>query len=78
MRSHINGNQVFALEGALELTQVPQNVHQRHAFQAWHARDAVHACTIFLSGFVSIENKGSKIKIPQQKVASSILVARSI
>ncbi len=31
----------------------------------------------FRSGFVSIENKGSKIQLPKLKVASSSLVARS-
>ena len=56
----------------------PPNVPQRHANQARHARYAVHASTIFLSEFLSIENKGSKVKIPKLKVASSSLVARSI
>jgi len=50
---------------------------QRRANQAMHARYAVHASTFFLSDFVSIENKGSKIQIPKLEVASSILVARS-
>jgi len=56
---------------------VPQNVPQRHANQALHARYALHARTFLLSDFVSIENKGSKIQIPKLKVASSSLVARS-
>jgi hypothetical protein len=43
-----------------------------------HARYAVHARTLFLSDFVSIENKGSKIQIPKLDVAGSIPVARSI
>jgi len=38
----------------------------------------VHARTFFLSGFVSIENKGSRIQIPKLDVAGSIPVARSI
>ena len=37
----------------------------------------MHARTFFLSNFVSIENKGSKIQLPKLKVASSSLVARS-
>jgi hypothetical protein len=57
---------------------VPQNVPQRHANQATHARYAAHARTFFLSDFVSIENKGSKIQIPKLDVAGSIPVARSI
>jgi hypothetical protein len=51
---------------------VPQNVPQRYANQALHAR------TVFPSDFVSIENKGSKIQIPKLDVAGSIPVARSI
>jgi len=43
-----------------------------------HARYAAYARRFFLSGFVSIENKGSKLLIPKLKVASSSLVARSI
>jgi len=43
-----------------------------------HARYLAHARTFFLSGFVSIENKGAVILIPKLKVASSSLVARSI
>jgi hypothetical protein len=38
--------------------------------QATHARYAVHARTIFLSDFVSIENKGAVILIPKLKVAT--------
>jgi len=56
---------------------VPQNVPQRHANQAMHARYAVHARTFFLSDFVSVENKESNILLPKLKVASSSLVARS-
>jgi hypothetical protein len=41
------------------------------------ARDAQHAPAIFLSVFVSIENKGPLGYIPKLKVASSSLVARS-
>ena len=59
------------------MTHRPPNVPQRHANQASHARYAAHARTFFLSDFVSIENKGSKILIPKLKVASSSLVARS-
>jgi hypothetical protein len=55
----------------------PPNVPQRHANQAMHARYAAHARTFFLSDFVSIENKGSKIQIPKLDVAGSIPVARS-
>ena len=55
----------------------PPNVPQRHADQAAHARYALHARTLFLRDFVSIENKGSKIQIPKLKVAGSIPVARS-
>ena len=43
----------------------PPNVPQQYANQALHARYAAHACTFFLSDFVSIENKGSKIQIPK-------------
>jgi len=57
---------------------VPQNVPQRDANQATHARYAAHARTFFLSDFVSIENKGSKIQIPKLDVAGSIPVARSM
>jgi hypothetical protein len=60
-----------------QVTHDPANVPQRHANQATHARYAVHARTFFLSDFVSVENKGSKIQLPKLKVASSILVARS-
>jgi hypothetical protein len=42
-----------------------------------HARYAAHARTCFSRDFVSIENKGSKIKIPKLDVAGSIPVARS-
>jgi len=42
-----------------------------------HAWYAVHARTFFLSDFVSVENKGSRIQLPKLKVASSNLVARS-
>ena len=42
-----------------------------------HARYATHARTFFISDFVSVENKGSKIQLPKLKVASSRLVARS-
>src|SRR5262245_27273481 len=59
------------------LTHRPPNVPQRHANQAMHARYAAHARTFFLSDFVSVENKGSKIQLPKLKVASSSLVARS-
>ena len=59
-------------------TAVPQNVPQRHANHATHARYATYARAFFLSHFVSIENKGSKIYFPKLKVASSSLVARSI
>jgi hypothetical protein len=59
------------------IENVPQNVPQRYANQALHARYAVHARTFFLSDFVSIENKGSKILIPKLDVAGSIPVARS-
>src|SRR5215813_14631773 len=38
---------------------------------ATHGRYEVHACTFFLSDFVSIENKGLKIQLPKLKVASS-------
>jgi hypothetical protein len=55
----------------------PANVPQRYANQALHARYAVHARTFFLSDFVSIENKGSKILIPKLDVAGSIPFARS-
>ena len=60
------------------VTHRPANVLQRHAFQARHARYATHARIFFLSDFVSVENKGSKIQLPKLKVASSSLVARSI
>ena len=60
------------------MTHRPANVPQRHANQAMHARYAVHARTLFLSDFVSIENKGSKIQIPKLDVAGSIPVARSM
>ena len=43
----------------------PANVPQRYANQATHARYAAHARTFFLSDFISIENKGSKIQIPK-------------
>ncbi len=56
----------------------PPNIPQRYANQATHARHAVHARTFFLSDFVSIENKGSKLLIPKLDVAGSIPVARSI
>jgi len=56
---------------------VPQNVPQLCANQARHARYAAHARTFFVSGFVSIENKGRCIYLPKLKVASSSLVARS-
>jgi len=56
----------------------PANVPQLYANQALHARYAAHARTFFLSDFVSIENKGSKIQIPKLDVAGSIPVARSI
>ena len=56
----------------------PPNVPQRHANQATHARYAMHAHTFFQSDFVSVGNKGLKIQLPKLKVASSILVARSI
>src|SRR6266436_2244453 len=55
----------------------PANVPQQYANQATHARYAAHARTFFLSDFVSIENKGSKIQIPKLDVAGSIPVARS-
>ena len=42
-----------------------------------YARYALHARTLFLSDFESIENKGSKIQIPKLEVAGSIPVARS-
>ena len=61
-----------------ELIHRPANVPQRCANQARHARYAVHARTLLLSDFVSIENKGSKIQIPKLDVAGSIPVARSI
>jgi hypothetical protein len=53
------------LKEQTELTHVPQNVPQRHANQALHARYAAHARTFFLSEFVSIGNKGSKIYFPK-------------
>src|SRR5262249_39950349 len=59
------------------LTHRRANVPQRHANQATHARYATHARTFFLSDFVSLENKGSKIQLPKLKVASSSPVARS-
>ncbi len=55
----------------------PANVPQQHANQAMHAPYAVHARAFFVSGFVSVENKGSKIQIPKLDVAGSIPVARS-
>ena len=58
-------------------THRPPNVPQRHANQAMHAQYAVHARGFFLSDFVSVENKGSKIQLPKLEVASSSLVARS-
>jgi WD40 repeat protein len=51
---------------------VPQNVPQLYANQALHAR------WFFLSRFVSIENKGSKILIPKLKLVRSRLVVGSI
>jgi hypothetical protein len=42
----------------------PPNVPQLHANQALHARYAVHARTFFRSDFVSIENRGLKIQLP--------------
>jgi hypothetical protein len=62
----------------VNLTHRPPNVPQRHANHATHARYAAHAHTFFLSDFVTVENKGSKIQLPKLKVASSSLVARSI
>jgi hypothetical protein len=44
---------------------VPQNVPQRYAYQAAHARYAVHARTFLLSGFVSVENKEFCIYLPK-------------
>ena len=52
------------------LQRMIENVPQRYADQALHARYAVHARAFFLSDFVSIENKGSKILIPKLKVAT--------
>jgi len=60
------------------IENVPQNVPQQYANQAMHARYAAHARTLFLSDFVSIENKGAKVLIPKLDVAGSIPVARSI
>ena len=56
---------------------VPQNVPQRYANQAMHARYALHARMFFLSGFVSVENKEGCIYLPKLDVAGSIPVARS-
>jgi len=56
---------------------VPQNVPQRYANQALHARYAAHARTFLLSGFVSVENKEGGIYLPKLDVAGSIPVARS-
>jgi hypothetical protein len=56
---------------------VPQNVPQRYADQAAHARYAVHARIFLLGGFVSVENKGRCIYLPKLDVAGSIPVARS-
>jgi serine/threonine protein kinase len=50
----------------IEPTHRPANVPQRYANQALHAQYALHACTFFMSDFVSVENKGSKILIPKQ------------
>ena len=44
---------------------VPQNVPQRYADQAAHARYAVHARIFLLGGFVSVENKESCIYLPK-------------
>ena len=57
---------------------VPQNVPQRDANQAMHARYAQHARIFFLSGFVSVENKERCTYLPKLDVAGSIPVARSI
>jgi hypothetical protein len=59
------------------MENVPQNVPQRYADQAAHARYALHARTFFLSDFVSIENKGWKIQIPKLEVVGSSPIARS-
>src|SRR5258706_15983176 len=44
---------------------VPQNVPQRCANQAMHARYAQHACIFLVSGFVSVENKERCIYLPK-------------
>ena len=44
---------------------VPQNVPQRDANQAAHARYAVHARIFLLGGFVSVENKECCIYLPK-------------
>jgi hypothetical protein len=56
---------------------VPQNVPQRYAIQAAHARYALHARIFLLGGFVSIENKECLIYFPKLEVAGSSPVARS-
>jgi len=43
-----------------------------------HAWYAAHARAVFLSDFVSCENKGAMNNIPKLQLASSSLVARSI
>ncbi len=52
-----------------------RNYLQLQLLDAWHAQ---YAHEFFLSIFVNVENKGSLNYIPKLKVASSILVARSI
>src|SRR5213075_1721513 len=50
----------------------PPNVPQRYAIQAMPAR------TFLLSGFVSIENKGSRLQLPKLVIRVRFPVARSI
>ena len=56
----------------------PANVPQLCANPALHARVCVACTLIFPGAFVSCVNKGAVVLIPKLKVASSILVARSI
>src|SRR5260370_58055 len=69
--------QICGRERQRMIETVPQNVPQRYADQAAHARYALHARIFFLSGFVSVENKERCIYLPKLDVAGSIPVARS-